>query len=77
MYRIEVAGELGGRFSAAFGDMAQQRTGGRTILTGWLADQCALNGVLEMLRDLGVQLLSITTLADPEMPEPEGPERRR
>ena len=39
---------------------------GDTLLTGHIADQVALHGVLNRLRDLGIQLISIIPV-DPEL----------
>ena len=39
---------------------------GDTLLTGHIADQAALHGVLNRLRDLGIQLISIIPV-DPEL----------
>lgn len=42
---------------------------GDTLLTGHIADQAALHGVLNRLRDLGIQLISIIPIdTDPRQP---------
>ncbi|MEZ4672544.1 MAG: hypothetical protein R3E39_31980 [Anaerolineae bacterium] len=37
---------------------------GETLLTGSLPDQAALHGVLNRLRDLGIELISVNPLDD-------------
>jgi hypothetical protein len=61
-YRIEVVGELSRRFDAAFGHFRRDVQGGRTVLTGDVTDQAQLHGVLDMLEDLGVELVSVNPL---------------
>ena len=49
-------------WSAWFAGLRITRTGeGETILSGSVVDQAALYGVLTMLRDLGLQLLSVVS----------------
>ena len=59
-YQIFVAGKLPSHWGGWFGglDMAV-RPGGQTLLSGWLADQAALRGVLDRIFDLNLQLLSV------------------
>jgi hypothetical protein len=40
---------------------------GRTILTGELADQCALHGLLARIRDLGIPILLVARLELPDI----------
>ena len=66
-YRIKVKGHLGRSWSEWFEDMAISSNGGETILTGPVADQAALHGLLIRIRDLNLTLLSVKRLApDPE-----------
>jgi hypothetical protein len=44
---------------------------GDTLLTGPVADQAALHGLLKKVRDLGLTLLSLTTLPYGEEDEPD------
>jgi hypothetical protein len=65
-YRIQVQGHLAAHWSEWLdGFTVQDETSGRTLLTGWVADQAALNGLLNKLYDLGLPLLSVTR-AEPD-----------
>ena len=59
-YRIRVKGHLDGLWSGWFdGLVITHVEGGDTLLEGGLADQAALHGVLERIRDLNLELLSV------------------
>jgi hypothetical protein len=62
-YQIQVRGQIGGRWSPWFEDMTVtvRDEGGTTIttLTGTVADQAALMGLLHKLYTLGLPLLLI------------------
>ncbi len=61
LYRITVGGYLDPRWSSSLGDLTISQTEtGETILSGPLADQAALHGVLNQLCDLNVSLISLT-----------------
>ncbi len=60
VYRIRVRGQLSPQWSAWFEGLTVAETaGGDTTLTGELADQAALHGVLARIRDLGLELVSV------------------
>ncbi len=59
-YELRVAGHLDDRWSAWLGDLTLTRhDDGTTSLTGCIADQAQLHGVLAAVRDMGVTLLSV------------------
>ena len=63
IYRIVVAGQLDGAWSEWFDGLTiTLDEHGQTILTGPLADQVALHGVLIKIRDLGLPLLEVTRI---------------
>jgi hypothetical protein len=63
IYEIRVKGELDPRWSDWFdGFTIAPVTEGETLLTGTVADQAALHGVLHKIRDLGLPLLSVQRL---------------
>ena len=58
-YEIRVRGRLGGMLLGAFPDLRAQADGTETVLTGPLADQAALYGVLAQFEALGLELLEL------------------
>jgi hypothetical protein len=65
--RITVRGRLSQRLAPAFDGLALRPRGGATELFGELADQTQLHSVLTRIRDLGLDLQSVTVLdADPQ-----------
>ncbi len=64
-YRIRVRGHLDDSWSDWFGGLTLRRQeDGTTLLTGQVADQAALHGLIARIRDLGLPLLSVG-LAEP------------
>jgi hypothetical protein len=65
--RLRVRGELGPAWSAVFADLAvEPEPDGTTIIRGEVRDQAALYGLLAAIRDLGLSLISIATIAAPD-----------
>ena len=58
-YRIKLKGYLDDKWSDWFDEMAISHGGGQTILTGPVADQAALHGLLIRIRDLNLTLLAV------------------
>jgi len=58
-YRIKLQERLDAKWSDGFEEMAISFEGGGTILTGSVADQAALHGLLTRTRDLNLTLLSV------------------
>lgn len=64
VYQITVKGHLDSHWSAWFDDMLiTNEANGQAVLRGPLADQSALYGVLAKVRNLGLPLLAVTTVA--------------
>jgi hypothetical protein len=61
-YRVVVNGELSDDIGRAFQGMILSREKGRTVLVGTMRDQAQLQGVLQRISDLGLTLLSVSTL---------------
>ena len=59
-YRITIRGRISERFASMFEDMTTEPGAGVTMLVGDLVDQAQLYGVLDRLRALGVELVSLT-----------------
>jgi hypothetical protein len=58
-YRVVVRGRLGEHLATVFEQLELESRAGETSLTGTFADQAQLHGLLDRLRDLGIQLVSI------------------
>jgi hypothetical protein len=61
-YRIVVKGSLSPAFGSAFEGVTLEQLPGATALEADLADQAELHGILERLRNLGIELLSVNAL---------------
>lgn len=65
-YELRVRGHLDAHWSAWFEGLAViHQDDGTTVLRGQVSDQSELHGLLAKVRDLGVPLVSITSLEDP------------
>jgi hypothetical protein len=69
-YRIKVKGRLDLRWSDWFEQMVISTEGGETILTGPVADQAALHGLLIRIRDLNLTLLSVERIEPVQQGKP-------
>ena len=66
-YQLRIAGHLDQHWSAWFGDLdLAHEDDGTTSLTGAIADQAELHGLLTKIRDLGVTLISLTVVDRPD-----------
>ncbi len=61
-YRIVVRGRLSERLGSAFDAMELEPEHGRTALTGSFEDQAQLYGLLDRLRDFGIELVSVNAV---------------
>ncbi len=60
VYQIRLKGHLGSQWADWFGGLVVTlEDDGDTLLTGQVADQAALHGLLKKVRDLGMPLVSI------------------
>ena len=67
-YSLRVQGRLDPRWASRFDGCALvPDDDGTTVITGTVPDQAALHALLHVLRDLGLPLLSVTSL-DPAPP---------
>jgi hypothetical protein len=64
-YEIVVRGELSQRFGAAFEGMTLVAGNGRTAISGPVVDQAQLHGLLARVRDLGLDLVSVSSTLEP------------
>jgi hypothetical protein len=63
-YQIRVRGRLGQIIRSAFPALQARVEGGDTVLTGMLADQAALYGVLAEAEALGLELIEVRRLPE-------------
>jgi hypothetical protein len=68
-YQLVLRGELGDKFEFLFAGMRMSREGGNTVLTGQVADQVQLTGIIDRAQEMGVELVSVDLLDK----KPEGP----
>jgi hypothetical protein len=61
-YRIVVKGRLSHRYGSAFEGLTLEPRTGETAISGVFVDQAQLYGVLDRLRDFGIELVSVNVL---------------
>jgi hypothetical protein len=60
-YELRIQGHLGARWAAWFDGLSlTNEPDGTTLICGPVADQSALHGLLQKVRDLGLPLVSVT-----------------
>jgi hypothetical protein len=75
-YRIVLRGRLSEHFASAFDGMALEPGPGQTVLVGDVRDQAHLYGLLDRLRDFGIDLLAVEPVPvcdstpEPGLPDP-------
>ena len=78
-YRIVLRGRLSERFESAFEGMALEADPNQTVLVGEIRDQAQLYGLLDRLRDFGIDLVAVepadTADTGIEHSSPRGPGR--
>jgi hypothetical protein len=70
-YEIRVSGVLPADAAAEFDDVRVSTADVSTVLTGELADQAALLGLLARLRELGVDVVEVRRVLTPTPPDSE------
>ena len=63
-YEIVVRGRLSRRYECAFDGATLVPDNGRTTLRAELADQSQLYGLLNRLRDFGIELVSVNVVGE-------------
>ena len=61
---IRVKGQIDTHWSSWFEGLAIEHSEGETLITGKVADDAALYGLLSRLRDLGLPLLSVDSVEE-------------
>jgi hypothetical protein len=64
-YHIIVRGRLSKRYESAFDGVTLEPRHGETMLRADLADQSELYGLLNRLRDFGIELVSVNAVPGP------------
>jgi hypothetical protein len=59
-YQIRITGQLDARWADSFEGLTITLDGGDTLITGPVADQAALHGLLKRVRNLGMPLVSVS-----------------
>jgi hypothetical protein len=76
-YRIVLRGRLSERFESAFEGMVLEAGPNQTVLVGEIRDQAQLYGLLDRLRDFGIDLIAVepadTADTGSEHSSPRGP----
>jgi hypothetical protein len=68
-YEIRVKGHLDSRWAAWFDGLSlTNERGGTTAISGPVLDQAALHGLLQKVRDVGLPLISVTSV-NPARPD--------
>jgi hypothetical protein len=76
-YEIRLKGHLDSRWTAWFDGLSlTNESDGTTVIHGPVADQAALYGLLQKVRDLGLPLVSVTQIqpGQPECPPLSSPD---
>jgi hypothetical protein len=63
-YEIVIRGRLSGRYESAFDGTRLVPHQGQTMLRAELVDQSQLYGLLNRLRDFGIELVSVNPVAE-------------
>jgi hypothetical protein len=75
-YEIRLKGHLKPRWAAWFDGLSLSlNSDGTTTIHGFVADQAALHGLLQKVRDIGVPLISVTQV-EPDQPDVSTPAPR-
>jgi hypothetical protein len=65
-YEVRLTGHLDARWTAWFdGLTVRHDDDGTTVISGRIADQAALHGLLQRVRDLGLPLISVSRVEVP------------
>ena len=66
VYEIRIRGHLAPRWGSWFDGLTLTLDpDGTTVIRGEVADQAALHGLIQKVRDIGLPLVSVTPIASP------------
>jgi hypothetical protein len=66
-YEIRIRGRVGDPVLATFADLNASVRPAETILRGVIKDQAALHGLLDRIQSLGLELVEIRQVEDPQV----------
>jgi hypothetical protein len=66
LYRIVIRGHIGTPLVGPLEAMSVALEGEESVLTGEVADQAQLRGVLSSLHDLGIEIVSVNPADEPD-----------
>ncbi|OBF26077.1 hypothetical protein A5724_32430 [Mycobacterium sp. ACS1612] len=66
MYQICIRGRVSERLGSALEGMHLESRAGETVFTGEIRDQSQLYGLLDRVRDLGLELVSVQPQSEAE-----------
>jgi hypothetical protein len=70
-YELRVKGHLDPRWATWFAGLNVSHEGdGTSVISGPIADQAALHGLLQRIRDLGLPLISVTQVEADQLDPP-------
>ena len=72
-YEIRIRGRVGDPVLATFADLNASVRPAETILRGVIKDQAALHGLLDRIQSLGLELVEIRQVEDPQTRHPDEP----
>src|SRR5438094_4495403 len=75
IYQIVVRGELSQRYATAFEGMTLVAGNGQTAIIGPVVDQAQLHGLLDRIRNHGLELVSVNATPPPTPPTPDRTKR--
>lgn len=67
-YEIRIKGRVGDPVLATFANLNASVRPAETVLRGVIKDQAALHGVLDRIQSLGLELIEIRQVGDPQTP---------
>jgi len=73
VYQLVVDGELSDRFASLFEGMRFESDDGTTSITGPVLDQAQLFGLMNQTQELGLVLLSVQRMREPDTDADAGP----
>ncbi len=65
-YEIRIRGKVGDPVLESFGDLDASVKPAETVLRGEIPDQAALHGLLDRIQSLGLELIEVKQVSEPD-----------